>query len=724
MPGGRRSRAGGGPERARRTTAVRTTVLALALALVPGVLALPASAAPSPSPSPTEVEIPAVAPPVSLELTDLAPAFALPGDTLVLTGTLTNTSETDFVDPTLRIDVQQAVPTTTSAMERWFDTTTGPRGRTVVTADYGVTVPAGGSAPFSFSVPVADLGFPIRFDNWGARGLQVALTAGGRTAVARTVGVFHPGEEVREPDLGLGILVPLTPSAQEWTTAVETGRSIEQVAGDRIRDVVEAAGPAASWALDPALLTVPTSPSGGSSQNEGDDAAGDDGEGDGAAGTGDPTDPGATGDDGQPADPADPADPTSPQDPADPADPDATDDPEATAEPTDGRLAADLVAAAGGREVLALPWADADVPALAGTGADGRTLLTDARASALETFAAVGLPAVTTTAWPADPGTSQEALSLALRAGYSAVVLEGASSSQEDATAVGARTDLIDQTDQTARVPALVSDARLSAALGGAVPEGATTMSDALASRQHALALTAVMTREATTSRTVLATLDRAVAGELGGDDGAAQLGARAAALTNAPWITTTSLGDAFAMQPDEAEEATSTTLPATADVTSPDFARAVDAVVDGLGTTTGLRGALEHPEVLDDVRHDLATATSSAWRTADVSPAVVTDAAAATLATYTNAVTVAVPASLVDLLAEQSAVPLTLTNTLDQRVTVEVHVDPAQPALRVADVDPVTIEPGSRRACRSRWSPSRTAAPGWTSASRVLTAS
>ncbi len=677
--------------RAARWSRPATTALAaLALVLGPSALAPPhggahaAGTSPSPAaPSPTATTQPQVVEEaVTLELTDLAPAYALPGDTLVLTGTLTNTTDEDFADPTLRIDVQQSVPTSRIPMERWFDPETGPRGRTVVTADYGVTVPPGGTAPFSFSVPVVDLGFPIRFDNWGARGLQVSLTSGGETATARTMGVFHPGEPVTEPNLGLSLLLPLTPSAREWTTAIETGVGVDEVAGDRIREVVAATGPDASWALDPALLE----PTGRTEETDPDAAAatGDDGASNDADGT-DGADA-APGTDGAPA-----VDPTETADPADPDPTDAADpaDPTSPADPAPS-LQDDLVAAAGDRSVVALPRADADIPALAGAGADGRTLLTDARTAALEVFAESGLQVGTTTAWPAAPGVSQESLALATRAGYTAVVLDGVAEADESLTATPS--SRVDVTGEAATLTALVSEPRLSGAVAGEAPEGSGTMTEELASRQYALALSAVMTRESQTARTLLVTADREVVGDAGAGVDVAALGSRVTTLLDAPWVTPVGLADAMAGAPDDA---TRSALPASDDVTTQPFLRATEAVLAGHAESADLRSALERPDALDAVDDVLDTAISTAWRLDGTSPAVATSAAARALAPDSTAVTIDVPASLVDLLAESSAVPLTLTNTLAQRVTVDVRVVPEQPALRVEDVDPVTIEPG-----------------------------
>ncbi|PWD51117.1 hypothetical protein C8046_11135 [Serinibacter arcticus] len=687
------------------TSAVAPFGLALALVLGPAALALPAgpsaSATPSTSPSDdssTTASPDADEPAVTLTLTDMTPAVAQLGDTMVLTGTITNTTDADFVDPTLQIRVQQAVPGTAVAMERWFDASTGPRGRTVpgLTGPYPVTVPAGGSAPFSFSIPVdGEIGFPIRYDNWGPRGLEVALSQGGTTVTARTMGVFHPGETgegetgeaVPEVDLQVGVLLPLTPTAQEWTDALAQGRAVSDLAGERVRDLVEATGPAVSWALDPALLGAPLGLSGGATAGSDPTAA--------------PTDPTTP-----PTDTPDPA-PDTGEDPTDPADPDDPDAPADPADPTDpATLTGDLVAAAGDRDILALPFADADVPALAGTGETGRDLLTAARESANELFAAVGLQVSTTTAWPAAPGVSQDALRLATGAGYSAVVLdgvedpddaEGASTSTSASASPSARTDV---TSGAASVPALVSDPRLSEAVSGEAPPGATTSSETLASRQYALALSAVLARDVTADRTVLVTADRTAVGAIGTPDGgkAAALGSRVTSLLEAPWVTPTGLDEAFASTPSAGQR---TTLPVTGDVTSAAFARGADLVVDGLTETMEIGSALERPEVLDGVDDVLRTALSGAWRLDDSSPAAATDAAEAVLQPYRDAVTVSVPASLVDLFAEEGAVNLTLTNTLDQRVTVDVRITPDQPALRVDDVDPVTIDPGASTSVR-----------------------
>lgn len=618
-------------------------VLAPVVALTPGA-ALAATAAPSagPTASPTSATPSATpsatasatatqpddSPAVRLTLSDLAPSVARPSDTLRLTGTITNATDQAFVDPVLTIGVQQVVPRTRTALERWFAEDSAPTARLELTRQESLRVEAGATAAIVLDVPVTDLGFPIRFDNWGARGLEITLTSGDVQAVVRTVGVFYPEEGV-EAALDVGVLLPVTPSATEWTDTLEAGGSPAFVSTARTQALLDVAESGATLAVDPVVL------------------------------------------------------------------PDS-----------DGVLPATA-------PLLTLPWADADEAVLPVAGPAGDELLARARERAAASFAGTRWTPSSSVAWPASPGVTADLVQALVDDGYDGLVLAddalpaaplGTADARVDLTLEGDATSTAGSTgtaDSTDNLPALVADAGLSDTLAGTgtVPHAGVTA--ALAQRQLAVATTAVVVQETQAPTEVLALVDRTAAAALTPQDARA-LEDALAALASAPWVNVTDVPTLLARPAAATTAATDLTA---ASALTPDLQGVVDDTVVQAEEAQRLSSAFTDPEQLaalgTGVTDTLAVAPSAAWRlggqTGDLALQRVSDA----LATASTGVAVAVPQSLVSMLAEEGVIPLSLTNTLEETVTVHVHVRPGQAILRVEDTPDVTLAPGQSETVR-----------------------
>ena len=189
----------------------------------------------------------------------------LPDDTLRLDLSVENTGDTDVVDPLVTLGVQQEVPRNRGALLGWFDAEAPPRARTEWQSPVPATIPAGTTQSLVLEIPMTDLDFPVRFDNWGARGLEVTLTSGdGTTGRARTSGLFYPDEFEATP-LDVAVLVPAVADAEEWRESVDAAAAL---AIERAPQPEELAPPAAveraatllgtgaDVALDPALARV------------------------------------------------------------------------------------------------------------------------------------------------------------------------------------------------------------------------------------------------------------------------------------------------------------------------------------------------------------------------------------------------------------------------------------------------------------------------------------
>ena len=611
--------------------------------------------------------------PLTLTLDDLAPAVAHPNDTITFTGTVTNTTDQTLTNPQLIVSVQQAVPRNLEILTQWIAEDSLTVGRRVVNTTYQGEIPAGRSTPFTFSVPVADLGFPIRYDNWGARGLELTLTSGDVSARARTVGVFVPDEEVPEAPLTMSVLLPLTPTAQEWTEAIDAGEPVGVHASSRVEALASAGTTGISWALDPALFD--TTAAGGAHPEPT------------KGSTADPGDGASPSPDASPSPTATPstADPSpSPTTPPEPADLSAI---EAIEIFTDS-----LEAAAVDRDVLALPWADADIPMLAGAGADGSLLLNNARRDGIEVFASTAFPVSTTVAFPADPGASDDAVAAALAAGFTSIVLAPQDASAESSTTGLNATSRVDFAVDGNVVPGALGNTLLSATVAGDVPfERNPGMTDELASRQLMLATSAVMSRESSSgdaAPTLLAAIDREQAGTLD----ATELDERLDALVQAPWVSLVGVEDLLLSSP----APTSVTLPESVDVTSGIAAATVQDTVNGLDAAQELRSTLTDATLLDDAITALRASSSSAWRIAGSDGSVASDAGWARINSIGNAITVAGPGSQVNLVNYEGAIPLSVSSTFGQELKVRIQLTTPNAILRIDDLEAITVEPGS----------------------------
>lgn len=532
---------------------------------------------------------------VTLELTELNPAVISPSDTLQLRGTISNNSERAFTDPQVEIAVQWTVPRSREGLWEWFDEADPPGARLEYRADYDVDLAAGSSTEFALTVPMSEVPFPIRFDNWGARGLEIRLTDGESTASVRTVGVFYPDEELDHERLEIATLVAATPTAAEWQRGGEDQANVDAETAERIRSITSI--PDMTVALDPAVAST--------------------------------------------------------------------------------SVAEDLIA---------LPWADADLAVLTETGSSGEDLLNQARSLGRASYEQLGLEVPEDIAWPADINTA--VLTSLVADGYNRLVLPASANEQDQSATSNARLDIDD-------AAALAPDEELSNALFGSVEM--TGVATELAARQFLLAQTAIISREANAPNNLLAVADRQESALLTTQD-VAQVRSRMAALDEAPWIDLTSVAELYDL---EATETLSVADLGTESVATPQLRTVAEEAVTLRDQSVALETAFGTESGLDDVRSALTIAPSAAWRLSGGSGADITDSAADTLTALTTSITLSPPQSDVNLFAEESAVPIVVTNTGSTPVTVGIRLVPDAPTLRVEGIPDVTLAPESAETVR-----------------------
>ncbi|WP_420111963.1 DUF6049 family protein, partial [Pseudactinotalea sp.] len=412
-----------------------------------------------------------------VELMGVTPAVVTTGDDLVITGRIRNTTNEELPAPAVRLMLQLHVPSSTEALASWLDGSSDLNVSALTgwnTEEDADPIAAGAEVPFRIEIPLGSDGTFSQLSAWGPRGIEIQARSEEATGSARTTMLWYPTDPpVRTPS-ELTLLVPLTPTTQEWQQAAEQGVPVGQIAAPRLLEVLDAVGPDASLALDPALLE--TVPPGAAAANEAE-----------AEGTGTPDESPST------------EEATPPED-------------ESSAVAT---LIERLTASERRGDVIALGYADADVSSLVTAG--GEDLWSDGVTRSEELLADVGLT-IEDVAWP--PGElSADGLAALIDTGSEAVVLGAgdvgiAASTHATATA---GSDSLD---------ALLSDDELGQAL-------ATSTLSGIPGRQALLALSAVLTRALPQEPSgFLVTLPRDIGtGDLG------QLADQVQALADAPWF-------------------------------------------------------------------------------------------------------------------------------------------------------------------------------------------
>jgi hypothetical protein len=674
--------------------AARRPVAALAAALGTGaLLAAPAVAAPQSFAAASAGVAPAAAAPTTttagpdsdleVEITDLGPPVLRPDQTLTVRGTVENPSREDATDPVLQLRLQRYTPVSRTALQRWmepdsFSTTV------VLTREELEEIPAGASATFSVEVTPEELGLPESSTAWGPHGLEVDVddTSGsGLAGTDRSILLWYPDVDVQPTPVS--VLVPITPTAAERTDASLTGTAVGDAAAPRLLELLGAVNrPGVTAAVDGSLLAVPAGEAGTAVGAAAGGAADEpDGGDEGAAPSSEPPGAGT-------ASPT--AEPTRPG-PVPPSDTET----EAPADPTGWSALIDAVTTMGagdGREVAVLPWADADVAALAHTGAS--TQLEESTTAAADAARAAGLRNAQTLSWPATIFPDLATVAAGDAAGTDAAVLPVTAATPLDEltyTPEG-RADLViaDDADSSHTVPAVLVDDRASAVLTGRMlpragaAEDLATDLDPLDVRQLLLADTAVISRERPSDpRAVVLALPRDHSGDV------EELGATLKTLLGAPWVEPTALSDVVARDAPELERGT---LPETEVDPDEIGSGELAAMEDTIARARSFASVTASPEqVVEPVVNALEPALSAAWREDPAGRSALLDRVSADVTALDSQV-VALESSTLNLINSSAELPVHVRNDLSTDVTVQVALEPSDQRLQVPDPMTLTV--------------------------------
>lgn len=595
-------------------------------------------------------------------MASVTPGVLRPDGQLLVRATFVNRGDEEIADPRANLRVRRFLISTRSALAEW--TAFGPTdtaGTTVRSIPLGAPLAPGARADVDLLVPAGDLGLSRAPAAWGPRGLSIEATDGGsRVGLARTFVLWLPAEP--EASVRVSVVVPFTGGpVGAAATADRAGPSAQTI--DRLADLLAVTrdAAAAAWAVDPALLAALE------------------------AGTEAP--PGA-------------AAPTSTQ-----SDP-----------PTDRTQLADLTSglaqAASGRDVFTLPTLDPDLAALAHAGA--ADLASGATALAGSTpLPVLGTPPRTDLAWPADEIPDLQTVALAAQSGARTVLVAGDGLAAVDLnytptgratvpTATGdvialvgdrTLTDLFTDPTSTPRAAGTTGEsdpspeATASAAAAGAAPTTAATAA------QRVLAETAIIARERPSDpRHVLIAPRRDWAPDV--EVARAQL----AALANASWITPTPLSGLIGTADPLVER---TDLPERSRVDRELAPAAIDAMRTARTDLTTFATMVADPTALTAGADEAVLAPLSvAWRTDASGRAAVVQEVVDDLTVRASGVSV-LPGSGLNLISQAGTLPIGLSNELDQDVTVQVSLVPANRVLVVDGAETVVVPARSEMQAR-----------------------
>ena len=618
---------------------------------------------------------------VTMSIDAMAPEVLHSDQDLVLTGTITNGTGQVITGADLVTRVQRSTEVTSQSLKKWL---TG-------TDESGLSDPV--------KLPLSSA------DQWGPRGVAVRLESqGGSLAQDRSVLVWDSGASVTP--VHLTAFIPVTASAQEMAVLAgpRTREREEAVTGirSRVLGLLGMAGDDVVMAVDPALVEAlgvtptsleeaarnsgsqPASPDGATQAPQGADSSAS------AASTAPTSEPSAS------AGPSSSASSTPPSSSAS-ATPSATAGPSSSAPSTKTpddvtQLSAALMRAIGTGGLVALPWGDSDTAALAHLQ---QTSLIETAAQRTQESAIVKAGAPTSLAWLASSvldsttvGTLPQSTSTVIASPTSLPAADELTYTPSGLGALGDRAVLLPEQSLSETLTGETSQTGASDQNGAATqathdarsPQTAQTDQAAeLDTRQLLRGDSAILVRQAPAlERDVVVAMPRRAASTA--DPSAVH--ERVAALRSASWIRPQSLGDL--------QEHTRAEVEATDEGTShverseppekviDDDELPADLLTAASGTAATLQSVSsvlsDPPALLGDYTGLESVVASASWRADPATRSAQVPAAEAAGTGVTSSLA-AVPSSTINLISSEAQLPVRITSSLDQDVTVQVYL-------------------------------------------------
>ena len=684
--------------------------------------ALPASASRSGRTTGASIQnTEAAAKQVTLSIDTMTPEVLHSDQDLTLTGTITNGTGQAVSGVDLVTRVQRSTDVTSESLTKWLTGTDESGLSDPVTIPLGRDLQPGETTQFSITVPADELPLTSA-DRWGPRGIAVTLESQG-TSVAqdRSILVWESGASVTP--VRLTTFIPVTASVEEM--AVLAGPHTSQRAKTltsvhrRVLGLLGMAGDNVVMAVDPALVEAlgvtsadlekaarnghsqPSTPDGTPQTPQGDDSSGSSS-----------ASPSAS------ANPSAPAAESSSPTPSSPstASPSAS----ATAPSSGGKtsndvaqLSAALMRAIGTGNLVALPWGDSDTAALAHLQ---RADLIETATQRTQESAIVKAGAPASMSWLASSvmdsatvNTLPQSTSTIITSPDSLPVTDELTYTPSGLGALGDRAVLIPEqslSEALAGEPSskTSNDTSDEASQDGASDQtrqasssGQTTQAAELDTRQLLRGNSAILTRQAPgLERDIVVAMPRQAASTA--DPSA--LKARVAALRSTSWTQSQSLSglEERARAEVEAVEAGTSGIersePSDDNVTDDNELTTATLAAAG-GTASRLQSVasvLSDPAALLGEYTNLEAVVSSAtWRAKPATCRAQIPAAEAAGTGVTSSLA-AVPSSTINLISSEAQLPVRITSSLAQDVTVQVYLTSDNKRLQVPRTTTVTV--------------------------------
>ena len=641
---------------------------------------------------------------VTMSIDAMAPEVLHSDQDLLLTGSITNGTGQVITGADLVTRVQRSTEVTSQSLKKWLTGIDESGLSDPVTVPLGRDLQPGEAAQFSITVPADELPLSSA-DQWGPRGVAVRLESqGGSLAQDRSVLVWDSGASVTP--VHLTAFIPVTASAQEMAVLAgpRTQEREEAVTGirSRVLGLLGMAGDGVVMAVDPALVEAlgvtptsleeaarnsgsqPASPDGATQAPQGADSSAS------AASTAPTSEPSAS------AGPSSSASSTPPSSSAS-ATPSASAGPSSSAPSTKTpddvtQLSAALMRAIDTGGLVALPWGDSDTAALAHLQ---QTSLIETAAQRTQESAIVKAGAPTSLAWLASSvldsttvGTLPQSTSTVIASPTSLPAADELTYTPSGLGALGDRAVLLPEQSLSETLTGEASQTGASDQNGAATqathdsrsPQTAQTDQAAeLDTRQLLRGDSAILVRQAPAlERDVVVAMPRRAASTA--DPSAVH--ERVAALRSASWIRPQSLGDL--------QEHTRAEVEATDEGTShverseppekviDDDELPADLLTAASGTAATLQSVSsvlsDPPALLGDYTGLESVVASASWRADPATRSAQVPAAEAAGTGVTSSLA-AVPSSTINLISSEAQLPVRITSSLDQDVTVQVYL-------------------------------------------------
>ena len=663
--------------------------------------ALPASASMSARTTGASIQnTEAAAKQVTLSIDTMTPEVLHSDQDLTLTGTITNGTGQAVSGVDLVTRVQRSTDVTSESLTKWLTGTDESGLSDPVTIPLGRDLQPGETTQFSITVPADELPLTSA-DRWGPRGIAVTLESQG-TSVAqdRSILVWESGASVTP--VRLTTFIPVTASVEEM--AVLAGPHTSQRAKTltsvhrRVLGLLGMAGDNVVMAVDPALVEAlgvtsadlekaarnghsqPSTPDGTPQAPQGDDSSGSSS-----------ASPSAS------ADPSAPAAESSSPTPSSPstASPSAS----ATAPSSGGKtsndvaqLSAALMRAIGTGSLVALPWGDSDTAALAHLQ---RADLIETATQRTQESAIVKAGAPTSLAWLASSvldsttvGTLPQSTSTVIASPTSLPAADELTYTPSGLGALGDRAVLLPEQSLSETLTGEASQTGASDQNGAATQATHDTRSPQTAQTDQAAELdtrqllrgdSAILVRQAPAlERDVVVAMPRRAASTA--DPSAVH--ERVAALRSASWIRPQSLGDL--QEHTRAEVEATDEGPSHVERSEPpekvidDDELPADLLTAASGTAATLQSVSsvlsDPPALLGDYTGLESVVASASWRADPATRSAQVPAAEAAGTGVTSSLA-AVPSSTINLISSEAQLPVRITSSLDQDVTVQVYL-------------------------------------------------